>query len=238
MLLKMGSQNITSEYIPDNGVDLIITDPPYLEQVLYSEYMQLYKPIVGLSFNLDDEIVVSSAKERKKDKDTYYHDLEKVFQMCGKKLKKDKFMCLYFHDSDLSVWYKLISAIYNSGFCFIGQTHIKRNVTLKNIISPKKSLNGDSILFFINTKLNDKYTSGKESIDEIELNILNEAKHMLKTKGALSTPELYDNGLMELLIVNGWLEKISKKYKSLVELFEKSFVWDSHTAKWMLSLNN
>lgn len=234
MLLKMGSQYITDKQIPENGVDLIITDPPYLEQVLYSEYMQLYKPIVGLSFNLEDEIVVSSAIERKKDKLSYYSELEKVFIMCGKKLKKDKFMCLYFHDSDLTVWNNLINSIYNSGFSFIGQSHIKRNITLKNIISPKKSLNGDSILFFINTKLKNSYMSGKECIEEIEFNIVNEAKHMLKTTGPLSTPELYDNGLMELLIVNGWLEKISCKYKSLVELFEKFFHWNSDTAKWSL----
>ena len=116
----------------------------------------------------------------------------------------------------------------------MGQSHIKRNVTLKNIISPKKSLNGDSILFFMNTKVKNKYFSGKENIEEIELNVLNEAKYMLKTLGPLSTPELYDNGLMELLIVNGWLEKLSKKYKSLVELFEKSFYWNSYTSKWSL----
>lgn len=234
MLLRMGSQYITEQQIPDNSIDLIITDPPYLEQVLYSEYMQLYKPIVGLSFNLEDEIVVSSAKERKKDKFSYYDNLEKVFNMCGMKLKKDKFMCLYFHDSDLSVWHNLIKSIYDSGFAFMGQSHIKRNVTLKNIISPKKSLNGDSILFFMNTKMKNRYMSGKENIEEIELNVLNEAKYMLKTLGPLSTPELYDNGLMELLIVNGWLEKLAKKYKSLVELFEKSFYWNSYTAKWSL----
>lgn len=234
MLLKMGSQKITEKQIPDNGVDLIITDPPYLEQVLYSEYMQLYKPIVGLSFNLEDEIVVSSAKERKKDKSLYYKELGKVFDICGDKLKKDKFMCLYFHDSDLSVWNNLIKSIYNAGFSFVGQSHIKRNATLKNIISPKKSLNGDSILFFINKKIKNKYSSGKESIEEIELNILNEARHMLKTTGPLSTPELYDNGLMELLIVNGWLEKVSNKYKSLVEFFEKYFHWNNKIAKWTL----
>lgn len=234
MLLNIGSQFITDKHIPNDSIDLIITDPPYLEQVLYSEYMQLYKPIVGLSFNLDDEIIISSAKERRKNKDTYYKDLENVFIMCGNKLKRNKFMCLYFHDSDLSVWYKLISSIYYSGFKFIGQTHIKRNITLKNIISPKKSLNGDSILFFCNIKLKDIYNDGKETIEEIELNLIDEAKHMLKIHGSLSTPELYDNGLMELLITNGWLNKISKKYKSLVELFEKVFVWDSNTAKWKL----
>ncbi len=55
------------------------------------------------------------------------------------------------------------------------------------------------------------YADGKESIDEIEANIIREAKHMLRNNSFLSTPELYDNGLMEILIQNGWLNKISKK---------------------------
>ncbi len=52
------------------------------------------------------------------------------------------------------------------------------------------------------------------------------------SNGPLSTPELYDNGLMEIIIQNGWLEVLSKKYKSLVDIFEKYFVWDKTTARW------
>ncbi len=79
------------------------------------------------------------------------------------------------------------------------------------------------------------YADGKESIDEIEANIIREAKHMLRNNSFLSTPELYDNGLMEILIQNGWLNKISKKYKSLVELFEKHIYWDKSIGKWKLN---
>ena len=235
MLLHKGSQHISTTDFPDNSVDLIITDPPYLEQVLYSEYMQLYAPILNLSYNLEDEIIVSSGESRNKDKTSYYTLLQSVFKICSNKLKKDKFLCLYFHDSDLSVWNELIKSLYESGFHFKGQVHIKKNATLKNIISPKKSLNGDSILFFTNSKIEMSYADGKESIDEIEANIIREAKHMLRNNSFLSTPELYDNGLMEILIQNGWLNKISKKYKSLVELFEKHIYWDKSIGKWKLN---
>lgn len=235
-LLQKGSQNITNHDLPDNSVDLIITDPPYLEQVLYSEYMQLYKPIVGLDYNLKDEIVVSSAKNRNKTKDLYYKSLEDVFIMCGQKLKKDKLLCLYFHDSDLMVWDRLIGLLYRAGFEFIGQTHIKKSMTLKNIISPKKSLNGDSILFFNNMKRPIEFSQGKETIDVIEKNLIAEARHMIMLKGNLSTPELYDMGLMTVLIQNGWLTNLAKKYKSLVDIFEKNLKWDAKTAKWSIDI--
>jgi len=39
---------------------------------------------------------------------------------------------------------------------------------------------------------------------------------------------------MEMLIENGWLERLSKKYKSLVEIFEEHFIWKKDSAKWHL----
>ncbi len=230
-ILNCGTQNIQTNDIPDNYVDLILTDPPYMGQVLYSEYMQLYKPFLGFNFNLEDEIIVSSAPAREKKEEEYFELLESAFLVCGKKLKENHFMAMYFHDCNLSVWNRLINILRNSGFEYISQIHIDKTITLKNIISPKKSLNGDSILFFM--KINNKitYSPKQKWSNEIETNIFLEAKRML-SNGPLSTPELYDNGLMEIIIQNGWLEVLSKKYKSLVDIFEKYFVWDKTTARW------
>lgn len=233
LLLQKGSQNISETDIPDNGVDLIITDPPYLEQVPYSEYMQLYKPFLGLKFNLEDEIVVSSAPARQKDKICYFDMLHQVFEMCSRKLKLNHHLCLYFHDSNLDVWNKLITILENNCFRFITQIHIAKTNTLKNIISPKKSLNGDSILIFSREEVPVVH-SADEDIDEIEHNIIRQSKFMVKSGTALSTPELYDNGLMEILIQNGWLPKLSKKYSSLVDIFEKHLTWNAETGKWTL----
>lgn len=233
LLLKKGCQYITELDIPNDSIDLIITDPPYMEQVLYSEYMQLYKPFINLDYNLDDEIVVSSAPSREKNKDNYFELLDQAFKMCSDKLKQGHYLCLYFHDSNLNVWDRLVSTLENNKFRFISQAHIDKTVTLKNIISPKKSLNGDSILFFLNDSAPIIH-SADESIEEMEQNIIRQAKYMVKTNGALSTPELYDNGLMEVLIQNGWLHAFSEKYSSLVDIFEKHLHWNQTISKWEL----
>lgn len=230
-LMQKGSQFITKQELPDSSVDLIITDPPYLEQVLYSEYMQLYKPFLNLDYNLKDEIIVSSAPSRGKDRRNYFELLEQVFHMCADKLKPDHFLCLYFHDSNLNVWNELISILERNCFRFITQIHIDKTVTLKNIISPKKSLNGDSILIFSRSD-SPIIHHAKENADEIEQSIVRQAKFMVKKNGWLSTPELYDNGLMEILIQNGWLAGLSKKYSSLVEIFEKHLTWVPSLARW------
>lgn len=230
-LMKKGSQLITDEDIPSNSIDLIITDPPYLEQVLYSEYMQLYKPFLNLDYNLEDEIIVSSAPSRNKNRDNYFNLLEQVFHMCSKKLKYNHYFCLYFHDSNLNVWDKLISILEENCFRFVSQMHIEKTVTLKNIISPKKSLNGDSILVFVKDSAPIIHHA-TEDISEIEYNIIRQSKYMVKQYSSLSTPELYDNGLMEVLIQNGWLHELANKYSSLVTIFEKHLKWNTTTSKW------
>lgn len=234
LLLKKGSQNITNNELADDSVSLIITDPPYMEQVLYSEYMQLYKPFLNFEYNLEDEIIVSSSPKRKKDKIEYFNLLNDVFELSSKKLKIGGYMCLFFHDSNLDVWSQLISILEKNGFKFISQEHIKKSKTVKNILSPKKSLNGDAILFFENIKEPLPSYETKTDMIIIEKNILDQTKMLLSKYGPMSTPELYDNGLMEVLIQNGWLNKFSQKYKTLVEFFDGKFIWQKENGTWKL----
>lgn len=233
-ILTKGSQYITTQEIPNNSVSLIITDPPYMDQVLYSEYMQLYQPFIGLNYNLKDEIVVSPANERRRNKDEYFALLNEVFEMCKNKLKENHLMCLFFHDSNLEVWVELINILENNGFKYISQEHIKKSKTVKNILSPKKSLSGDAILFFENTRNKLPSPTTSLSSSEIEHYVFLEAKKLLEKHGDLSTPELYDMGIMEMLIENGWLLQLSKKYKTLVDIFDEHFIWKRECGKWHL----
>lgn len=239
-LFKKPIQYIDEKDIPNESVDLIITDPPYLGQVAYSEYMQLYEPFLGFEMNYKDEIVVSSAPSRsEKNTKNYFLLMDKAFEICSNKLKNGKVMCLYFHDSKLEVWSKLITLLARHGFRFITLLHIDKTPTVKNNISKKKSLNGDAILFFEKDKFVSSEKKSTESIDLITRNVIAEARHMLSiSKSGLTTPELYDNGLMEYIIHNGWLDDLANHYKSLVEIFEGVFLWDETKGKWILPNQN
>lgn len=232
-IIKKPIQKITQKDIPDNSIDLIITDPPYLGQVIYSEYMQLYESFLGFKINYEDEIVVSSSPERKKDVSTYFELIEAGFAICAKKLKQSRYMCMYFHDCSLDVWDKLISILNKNGLRFLSLVHIEKTSTLKNIISPKKSLNGDALLFFVKDKSVIKLSDGKESLPSIVYSVVKEAKHMIDSNGGkITTPELYDNGLMEIIINNGWLHPLAVRYKSLVEIFDEFLIWDEKAGYW------
>ena len=198
-----------------------------MDQVLYSEYMQLYQPFTKLNFNLKDEIIVSSANERKRTKAEYFYLLNEVFSICKNKLKENHLMCLFFHDSNLEVWVQLINILERNGFKFISQEHIKKSKTIKNILSPKKSLSGDALLFFENTRKKLPKPTTSLTSYEIKYNVYLEAKKLLEQYGDLSTPELYD-------IENGWLAQLSIKYKTLVDIFNEYFIWKGECGKWHL----
>lgn len=232
-VLMKGSQNITNNDIPDDSVDLVITDPPYMDQVLYSEYMQLYQPFLNFQLNLEDEIVVSNAENRSKNKNIYFDLLNSVFNVTSRKAKEDAYMALYFHDSSLLVWNNLLKVLELNGFKYITQQHIPKTRTLKNILSPKKSLSGDAILLFQNTKrpviIEPELLDLQSMVDGIN----SQAKFILAKEGRpLGTPELYDLGVMEFVIQNGWLQQLSENFPSLVEIFEQELIWIPEPGVW------
>lgn len=234
VLLK-GSQNINNQDVPDNSIDLVITDPPYMDQVLYSEYMQLYQPFLKFQYNLEDEIVVSNGAERNKGKSTYFDLLDKVFRITSDKAKEDSYMALYFHDSSLTVWEELLSVLESNGFKYITQQHIPKVRTLKNILSPKKSLSGDAILLFQNTKNKIESYNQIVSSQEMVEGINEQAQLIIEKAGRpLGTPELYDMGVMEFIIQNGWLPNLSKNFPSLVEIFEQGLTWSPENGVWTI----
>ena len=82
VLENMPAQNISLDLLPNEAVDLILTDPPYTDQVPYLEYNQLWYKVMGWSGFTDEslgsELVVSDAPSRNKDAEDCPH--------CGRRL--------------------------------------------------------------------------------------------------------------------------------------------------------
>lgn len=232
LIIKKGIQYIQSDQLPDESIDLIITDPPYLGQVPYSEYMQLYQAFLENDIDYDSEIVITNAKNRKKDYDNYINLMNEAFKNISRMLKKDAYMFLYFHDSNLTVWNDLIKIFDKNDLIFQTSIHILKNQkTLKKILDPKKTMNGETLLIFkkekfkpVQLQLNSSYINDIKNICE----------QLLKNKDSISTSELYDNGVLEYIIRNNLLPEISSKYKDLTEIFNDILKWNSEIGMWQL----
>lgn len=114
------------QHIPDAGIDLVITDPPFGNNLMYAELIDFFhvwlnSSVTGraLGFSLpyspkDNEIVVNPAQN--KTYQDYSSSLGEVFQECNRVLKKDGYLAFSFHENSIQGWLSVIRALKNSGF--------------------------------------------------------------------------------------------------------------------------
>lgn len=120
--------NKTSERLveDDESVDYVITDPPYYDNVQYSELSDFF--YVWLREGLKDDYdefepqLVPKAREivsnttAGKDEDFFIESMTNVFSECHRVLKNDGEMVFTYHHNENEAWSVILEAIIESGF--------------------------------------------------------------------------------------------------------------------------
>lgn len=142
--------DISDGDIPNSSINMIITDPPYYDQIAYSEYLKIWEHFTGYKSFLDKEIVVSNRKNSNKDKENYLRMIGNAFTILEKKLKQNGKMYLFFKDTDLVKLNLFLESVEKSGFILTDSFHVSsKKKTYKQNTSPKGSLIGETIFLFI-----------------------------------------------------------------------------------------
>lgn len=127
-LLHCGDSRDLS-FIPDESVDMVLTDPPFGANVMYSELIDFfhvwnYKSSLAQELGFSEplspknnEIIVNET--RNLTQDDYSDGLYTVFSECKRVLKENGFMIFSFHDSSLESWESLLQGLNNAGFSLI-----------------------------------------------------------------------------------------------------------------------
>jgi DNA modification methylase len=236
LLIQKPIQEISEQFIPDESVDLIITDPPYFDQVPYSEYMLFWSHWLKNKVNLKKEIVMSDGKNREKSRSSYLKELKIAFKVISRKLKKNKYLCLFFHETKLQNWELILEIMFDCGFSFEHILHLpKKRASYKNITNPLRSLSGDALLLF-RKKRNKKLSTNRDaSLQEIEKELKQKIfDNFILNKKPVSTSELYDNVLLPHLIKNNYLKFYSSKNNDLIKIIEKVCIFKGDICKWIL----
>jgi len=121
--------NHTSEHldeVPNGSIDFVVTDPPYADNVMYSELADYF--YVWLRQALKDDYpnfergVVDDSREavhnpgRGRDGDFYSIVLGNIFAEAGRKLKPGGRMSFTFHHSGEEAWSQLEESLVRGGF--------------------------------------------------------------------------------------------------------------------------
>ena len=114
----------------DESVDLVITDPPYYDNVQYSELSDYF--YVWLRECLHEEYeefqpeLVPKAREivanisANKDEEFFVESLANVFSECNRILKQDGEMVFTYHHNENEAWSVILEALIRSGFTITG----------------------------------------------------------------------------------------------------------------------
>ena len=228
MLINKPIQNINLE-IPDNSVDLIFTDPPYYDQVAYSEYLAIWEFFLSYKKNNQFELIQTNRKKGVKDKGAYLINLKKCFKIIVKKMKNDSQAIIYFKDSKLKNVNDFLNVLSSCGLDFIKQEHIvKKKYTYKQNTTKETTVTGDSLFYFKKVNRTKKLINKKYDIQKIENIIFQFTKKYLQKNKRANIAQILDNGLIKELFINGYLGTL-KDSNMIYKILNKKYLIDKNS---------
>jgi 16S rRNA G966 N2-methylase RsmD len=100
--------------LPDNSVHLVITDPPFTDEIQYFELSYMAASWLGLPIPFDKEIVVNH--KQGKNLDGYCRLLSKSFEELYRVLKPGRTAIIMLHDENKGIFNKLVELVEGAGF--------------------------------------------------------------------------------------------------------------------------
>ncbi len=230
------TQSSTKLPIPDESVDVVITDPPYGGNVNYTELSDFWsiwlKDVLdGLNNGIIDntEEAIINKYQRKGIRE--YRDLMyKVFKECYRVLKPGRWLVMTFHNRDFKVWNAINLAAHDAGFILseedgmIYQPPIQQYTTTLHQRASGSML-GDFVLSFKKAEKIPKFKMIEDM--EIGYKVRKIAAETIQYHGAAKLSTIYMR-LIPFLLNNGLLHQV--KENDIVKFLKKEF--EERNGKW------
>ncbi len=124
--------------LPDQSVDAVVTDPPFFDNVHYSELADFFyvwqRHMLGASGSLRPETTRTTTEVQSTDAHVFAERLSAVFRECNRVLKDDGLLVFTYHHSRSDGWRAMLEAVIRSGFKIVATHPIKSEMS---VASPK-----------------------------------------------------------------------------------------------------
>jgi DNA modification methylase len=108
------TENLGGIRLPDNSIDYVFTDPPFGENIYYSDLNLLVESWYGVKTSTIKEAIIDRAKT--KTIYDYQRLMEDCFASYFRVLRPGRWMTVEFHNSKNSIWNAIHQAIQSAGF--------------------------------------------------------------------------------------------------------------------------
>ena len=129
--LSCGNSSISP--LPDKSIDLVVTDPPFFDNVHYSEladFFYAWQQLVPRGFINGAQSTRSQFEVQDEDQNNFAEKLQGVFQECHRVLKDDGLLAFTYHHSRDEGWESVASAIIKAGFVVVNSHPIKSEMSV------------------------------------------------------------------------------------------------------------
>ena len=133
--IYLSCRSSTQTDLPDRCVDLVVTDPPFFDNVHYSELADFFYVWQELYFSCSNSSTTRH-KEEVQDANafSFANKLSHVFQECHRVLKDDGLLVFSYHHSQEEGWEAIAEAISSAGFSLVQSQPVKSEMS---VASPK-----------------------------------------------------------------------------------------------------
>ncbi len=127
--LSQGDSSCTD--IPDSSIDVVVTDPPFFDNVHYSQLADFFYYWLNQLLHIRPELTTRSAAEvQDTDAMLFTTKLTSVFSECGRVLKDDGLFVFTYHHARNEGWTAVHQAIRHSGFVCVQSFPMKAEMTV------------------------------------------------------------------------------------------------------------
>ncbi len=120
--------------LPDKSVNLVVTDPPFFDNVHYSELADFFHVWQQLYFGDDKAQAAASTRNEAEvqdvDASAFAEKLGRVFSECHRVLRDDGLLVFSYHHSRDDGWSSVASAVVGAGFSFVQAQPVKSEMSV------------------------------------------------------------------------------------------------------------
>ena len=128
--ITLSCGNSATTGLLDKSMDLIITDPPFFDNVHYSELADFFQAWRRSTINEPLPSTRSKDEVQDSDAEQFTIKLQLVFQECHRILKDDGLLVFTYHHSRDDGWIALANAILGAGFVVVNSHPVKAEMSV------------------------------------------------------------------------------------------------------------
>lgn len=222
------------DFVQDESVDYIYTDPPYGKKIQYLDLSIMWNAWLDFEVSeADFELEAIEGGEHNKTKDDYKNLISKSIKEMYRVMKFDRWMSFVFQHQDPAYWHLIVESAEKAGFEYAGAVRQNNGQSsFKKRQHPFTVLSGQLIINF--KKVRNPKSIMKANLGGDVTDLIHQAiEDIIAHHHGATLEEINDDITIKFMELN-ILDLVAKKYKDLTPFLASNFDFDSETKKYNL----